>query len=164
LAASVRAVGDDDAKEIQGRWKAVSIIANGHPQTDVVIFEIGDGKITTVVDGQVKGTGQYRLDATLSPRTIDCVDPRAGTGAGIYSLSRDDLKICVAVPGVARPTKFESTSGSALLVLKRQSREWSHAAASKHTMQGKGPQEAAAGGKTTGLGPALESPAVSVRE
>jgi len=128
------AVGDD-AKEIEGTWKVVSHVQYGDLQPDPdTILLIGGGKITVIEGGEPHQTDRYRLDSNAWPRTIDITEARGDVYRGIYSLSGDDLKICIdGIRGTARPTKFESKRGSdtVLFVLKRESREWSHAGASK---------------------------------
>ena len=128
------AVGGD-AKEIEGTWKVVSHVQYGdlQPGPDTILL-IGGGKITVIEGGEPHQTDRYRLDSNAWPRTIDITEARGDVYRGIYSLSGDDLKICIdGIRGTARPTKFESKRGSdtVLFVLKRESREWSHAAASK---------------------------------
>jgi uncharacterized protein (TIGR03067 family) len=137
VARIVQAAVGDDAKEIQGTWKVVSLVEDGSPRTEPeTILVIGDGKITPIVDGKAEETGQYRLDSTALPRTIDVLEANSDVGRGVYSLAGDELKICIAgKPGTARPTKLESKPGSdtAMVVLKRQSREWKHPVASEST-------------------------------
>ena len=131
------AVGDD-AKEIQGTWQIVSAVAEGKPETaPVMTFAIGGGKMTPVNGPQSGESGEYRLDSTALPKAIDIIEPGAKIARGIYTLAGDDLKICVAKPGDPRPAKFESQPGieTAIIVLKRQSREWSHAVASKPALK-----------------------------
>jgi uncharacterized protein (TIGR03067 family) len=125
----VQAVVGDDAKEIQGTWKMVSMAAEGKTDTGPdEIMVIGGGKITLYEGSESAETGQYRLDSTASPRTIDLVDADGQVAQGIYSLAGDDLKIWAAEPGVARPKQFESQAGAniTVMVLKRQSRQWKH--------------------------------------
>jgi uncharacterized protein (TIGR03067 family) len=128
------AVGDD-AKDIEGTWKVVSLANDGSPRAESeMIFVIGGGKITPIVGGKAKNTGRYDLDATTTPKSIDLLESPRGIARGIYSLSGDELKMCIAEkPGAPRPTKFEpeATSGTAVVVLKRQSREWKHPAAAE---------------------------------
>jgi len=124
----------DDAKEIQGTWKVVSLVNEGKLEDPPpMTFAIGGGKITTLEGPDAEESGQYRLDSTASPKTIDLIGPDAELLRGLYSLAGDELKICMGRPGTERPAKFESGPGSttAIMTLKRQSREWSHAVASK---------------------------------
>ena len=127
----------DDAKEIQGTWKWVSGVINGEkdgllPHTGTIV--IGDGKITPVDGPDAGQVGQYRLDASVSPKTIDLTSPQGEVVRGIYSLSGDELRICMGKgPTAARPTKLDSTADppTMLIVLKRQSREWKLPAAAE---------------------------------
>ena len=130
----VQAAVGDDAKEIQGTWKVVSLVNEGKLENPPpMTFAIGGGKITTLEGPDAEESGQYRLDSTASPKTIDLIGGEGQVVRGIYSLSGDELKIYATGHGSARPTEFESQPGSktGILVLKRQSREWSHAVARK---------------------------------
>ena len=58
----------DDAQEIQGTWKAVSMVVEGQrdaaPELTLVI---GGGKITPFVGNDADATGEYRLDSDRIP-------------------------------------------------------------------------------------------------
>ena len=113
----------DDAKEIEGTWKVVSLVVGGKslaaPETTLAI---GGGKITPLEGPKAGESGQYRLDSTASPKTIDLIDAEGKVARWIYTLAGDELKIRVAGPNAARPTSFDSEDGSPapLAVLKRQ--------------------------------------------
>jgi uncharacterized protein (TIGR03067 family) len=113
----------DDAKLLQGDWKAVSVEDSGEKVPE---DQVGKLKLT-FKDDQLSAhfASTYKLDTTKSPRTID-VTPSAGpekdkTLEGIYEFKGDDLKICVAKPGNPRPKEFATMAGSGtiLLVLKK---------------------------------------------
>jgi uncharacterized protein (TIGR03067 family) len=145
VARILQAAVGDDAKEIQGTWKVVSLAVDGKPETDVTQFAIGGGKMTPLDGPSLEDSAQYRLDSTAAPKRIDLIVPE-GTVHGIYSLASDDLKMClVDKPGAARPEEFGSKAGSGMvmLVLKRQSRDWKHPAASKPGAKEKAAVEAA---------------------
>ncbi|HTB81288.1 MAG TPA: TIGR03067 domain-containing protein [Opitutaceae bacterium] len=59
---------------------------------------------------------RYSIDATASPKKIDVEylnGPYSGTVLhGIYEVSADELKICIAHDGSAAPARFESPMGS----------------------------------------------------
>lgn len=115
-----------DAAAMKGKWKMISATFNGKK------LDVGaDGRRTLVFgdkefsafDGKEKGrTLAFALDPTTDPKRIDLT--LTGTdqkSAGIYAIDGDDLKICYAEPGGARPAKMESKEGEKmfLIVLKR---------------------------------------------
>ena len=90
----VQAVVGDDAKEIQGTWKLGSLVNEGKLEDPTpMTFAIGGGKITTLEGPDAEESGQYRLDSTASPKTIDLIGGEGQVVRGIYSLSGDELKI-----------------------------------------------------------------------
>jgi uncharacterized protein (TIGR03067 family) len=120
---------DKDVDGIQGAWVPLSIQIDGRQLDKDELGEIKmriKGNRYTVTNGtQVADQGSFKLDATRKPRAIDTMPgqgPDKGkTMPGIYELSGDTLKICVAVPGKERPGEFASKAGSdqVLYVLKR---------------------------------------------
>jgi uncharacterized protein (TIGR03067 family) len=119
-----------DAKKdkdlLKGTWVISSMERGGKPNEksigDKVTFD-GDSLIVQGKDEEHKGT--YKLDATKKPKQID-VTPGDGPEKdkvlrGIYSLEKDELKICIAHDEQERPTAFESKEGSevSLVTLKR---------------------------------------------
>ena len=74
-------------------------------------------------DKEHKGT--FKLDASKKPKQIDITptdgDEKDKVIHGIYSLEKDELKICIARGDKERPTEFESKEGSGhmLVTLKR---------------------------------------------
>jgi uncharacterized protein (TIGR03067 family) len=118
---------DDDSdkalKSLQGKWKAVSILANGDAvpeeqveKTTVMIKE--KELVLSVTPDQV---ATIALDSTQKPAWIDLTNHKKEKFLGIYELKGETLKICLAGPGEKRPAGFESTKEgkTAYLVLKR---------------------------------------------
>jgi uncharacterized protein (TIGR03067 family) len=65
---------------------------------------------------QVFVKARFVLDTSKTPHAIDYINlpaaPHAGkTQAGIYEITGNTLKICMAAPGKPRPSEFASTSG-----------------------------------------------------
>ena len=64
--------------------------------------------------------GTLRLDTSTNPRQLDMkfdAGPEKGnTNLGIYKLSGDTWKLCLATRGKVRPAKFASTAGSGFAV------------------------------------------------
>ncbi len=120
-----------DLPKIEGIWLAESAIADGKPNPRMLgaQFVFGDGKMSIQgAGGEKLPDATFALDATTTPKSIEITTPSAGEGGGglgIYSIEGDTLKICTARPGDPRPEEFQSTSGSAriLIVLKRGARE-----------------------------------------
>jgi uncharacterized protein (TIGR03067 family) len=120
----------DDAKadqeRLKGTWTIVSIERDGKANENAVGGKVtfdGDTMTFKVKDNEHKGT--FKLDPTKKPRQID-LTPGDGPEKdkvveGIYSLKKDELKICIAHPGNERPKDFESKEGSghSLVTLKR---------------------------------------------
>ena len=110
--------------QMTGKWEVVSGKFNGDemPALKGRALVFGDKEFTTY-DGQTKGrTVSFTLNSKTTPAGIDLVRDSDGSKAlGIYTIEKDELKICYGEPGSARPTKFASTSGGKLflLVLKR---------------------------------------------
>lgn len=131
---------DDEAfkKELAalaGTWRLESSLVNGDSPPEEVRKEVAmtrtaDGKIvgrrgeTVMMEGIVK-----KLDLAATPKTIatdiTAGDNKGKTVEGIYELDGDTLRICVALPGNPRPTKFNGDAGSncALMVYKREKKE-----------------------------------------
>jgi uncharacterized protein (TIGR03067 family) len=59
-----------------------------------------------------------KLEPTATPKKIDYVIPNnlAATRLGIYELTGDTLRICLARPGSERPTTFGSPSDAGLVL------------------------------------------------
>jgi uncharacterized protein (TIGR03067 family) len=117
-----------DEEKMQGTWLVVSMVREGTSAADA---EFKNVKVTikddvlAVKDGDKDEQVTIKLDPTKTPKTIDMATknkPMAEQISGIYELKGDDLKICFAKGGGARPTEFASKPGSndALIVLKRE--------------------------------------------
>ena len=115
-----------DKDALQGTWSVITVATDGK-EVDVtklvgakVIFE-GDkaqGKVIKLGKGNDCG---FKLDPTVTPKTIDFVHEDGTVMPGIYLLDENKLKICNSSPKSARPKTFESKTGSGtvLIILRR---------------------------------------------
>lgn len=101
----------------EGEWEMVSAVFNGAAMADDMVKwckRITHGNVTSVVAGpQVMLKASFVLDHSKTPSAVDYMNLE-GTHArkpqaGIFSLSGDALKICMAAPGKPRPADFAST-------------------------------------------------------
>jgi uncharacterized protein (TIGR03067 family) len=107
------------ATEIEGEWAMVSAVMNGAPMDQSMVKwcqRITRGNVTKVVAGpQVFVNASFTLDNSKKPATIDYVNlegtSKGKTQAGIFELTGDALKICMAAPGKTRPSDFSSKPG-----------------------------------------------------
>ena len=115
-----------DVKELQGKWQAVELQAQGKkaPPEQVKKFRIvikGD-KITFNPDSENRKS-KFKVDPSKSPKAMDMTPldgPMKGkTIPGIYSLEKGLLKICIPNGReiTKRPTEFKTTPGDGLILL-----------------------------------------------
>jgi uncharacterized protein (TIGR03067 family) len=111
-----------DKEKLTGTWTVVSATQSGkeaeNAKDGTVVFE-GDN-ITATVDGKEHKL-TFKIDPDKKPKTID-LTPSDGpekdkVHEGIYSLEKDELKICFAKPGAERPKEFESKEGSEIMLI-----------------------------------------------
>lgn len=113
-----------DANPLKGKWEITSASFNGNasPKLKGRVLEFGANEFTTY-EGESKGrTISFTLNPKASPKEIDLNRDGGDTKAlGIYSIEKDELKLCYAEPGADRPKTFESAAGDKvfLLVMKR---------------------------------------------
>jgi uncharacterized protein (TIGR03067 family) len=113
VALPVAAAGDS----IEGEWKAVSIQRDGKPQ-DIkgsTLYLFQDGRLTVQAEGKPSADMRYAVDTNQSPHHLN-LELRTGTETQIsqmiYYLKGDNLAICYAPPGGARPIGFALNNGS----------------------------------------------------
>ena len=129
---------EKDRKQLEGSWIVVTATVPGAPQS--VVDDMKSTKYAfqgskVVLSGKT-GTGEiakfdaaYELDPTKSPREITIFaggDDRKRESPGLYEISGDELKLCLAIGTrvggkdvISRPKGFDSKD-AALLVLKRE--------------------------------------------
>lgn len=97
--------------ELKGTWQVTSAEEGGVMLPAGVISQlkhIFDGDALIMVVGEKEKLAQYKLNPTVSPKTIDIIR-KDEVALGIYELEGDTLRICLT-KDLQRPTKFESKS------------------------------------------------------
>jgi uncharacterized protein (TIGR03067 family) len=108
-----------------GKWVVESVTRDGKASDALkgAAREHADGKysLKPAAGSSAAATeGTYTVDASKTPATID-MKPKGGTYdgktlLGIVKVDGETMTICFAEPGKDRPTKFESTTGSGLVL------------------------------------------------
>jgi uncharacterized protein (TIGR03067 family) len=115
LLAAAQAATASDTETFQGNWKLALAIHDGRPQTGADL----DAKLTVQGDQfSVQGppawplsSGSFQLNESASPKQIDLKSDNPALG--IYEVRAGNrIRVCIAPPGTARPTRFESKAGS----------------------------------------------------
>jgi uncharacterized protein (TIGR03067 family) len=118
----------DDAKKdkekLAGKWTIVSVTHDG--KEDDKAKEEGtatfEGDELTIHLGGKDHKGTFKIDPDKKPKEID-ITPGDGPEKdkvlqGIYSLDKDELKICITHDSAgSRPTELESKEGSKTLLI-----------------------------------------------
>jgi uncharacterized protein (TIGR03067 family) len=97
----------DDAEALKGNWSAVSLKEGGKTAPDDLIKKLKtsfDGKgYTNIVDGDVIEAGDYTIDVSKSPKTINFhIKKGQGEGKkqlGIFQIEGNKLTFVVSEPG-----------------------------------------------------------------
>ncbi len=123
LGADAAAQGDLD--KLQGTWLTVSLVNDGRTIVDekappkegpATKLAYEGNKWLIKVGDRVVATGTFKIDTTKKPKEIDLMDEsdviNANTKLGIYELSGNTYKFCLAPAGKPRPTEFTSKEGS----------------------------------------------------
>ncbi len=111
-----------DQRKFEGTWALVSGVKDGkdQPAEEVSNTKIRlHGNTFMFPDASGVGTsprGVSKLDPSKNPKWInaidDSIDGQGKVSLGIYEFGGEGFKVCFAPPGKARPTAFESKSGS----------------------------------------------------
>ena len=124
IAADAKPAKNELAK-LRGTWLTVSLMSDGKTLVDektppmpghstTLVYE-GDQWMIQVGDKTV-AKGKFKVDATKTPNEIDVFDESGlmneKTKRGIYQISGDTYRFCLALAGQARPTEFTSKPGS----------------------------------------------------
>ena len=110
----------------RGTWLTVSLVNDGKtlvdektpPKEGPATKLVYDGnKWMIKVGDKTVASGEFRIDATKTPKEIDIMDETGvkndKTKLGIYELEGDTYKYCLAPAGKPRPTSFTCKAGSA---------------------------------------------------
>jgi uncharacterized protein (TIGR03067 family) len=115
------------AGEFSGTWRLTHSISRGKETsvptgsvpTRVFDGQYAEGRRPSSIPGkpfEVSGRARYWIDRSKTPKTIDLEyveGPAMGmVYHGIYEISGDVMKICVALNGGRTPAAFESPVGS----------------------------------------------------
>src|SRR5262249_28292244 len=118
-----------EREKLAGTGKVVTAERDG--QADAASKGAGttyqaDGKVNVKVADRIAGKGEYKLDPTTKPKTIDLTPdygPDKGkVHEGIYALQGDALKVCRSDAGKPRPKEFttKDSPGQVLFILSRE--------------------------------------------
>lgn len=105
--------------ELQGVWKIISLEMDGKALTGSGMVSIKGNKfVSTGMGAEYEGT--VKVNASAVPKTFDLkftTGPEKGnTNRGIYELTGDRWKICLATRGAARPKVFTAPPGTGIVV------------------------------------------------
>ncbi len=118
----------DDLELLQGTWHIASLEMEGQQTPDAMLADARvtvKGKRFTTTGMGTAYEGTLILDASARPPRLDMkfdAGPEKGnTNLGIYKLTGNTWKLCLATRGTVRPSRFASAPGSgfALETLKR---------------------------------------------
>jgi uncharacterized protein (TIGR03067 family) len=121
----------DDAKQMEGTWKAVKGELGGKPYPDQMLknlkLVIADGKYVVTVrepQGEQTDEGTLTLDPAKTPHEMTIVGikgPNQGrTTPAIYELTDDTLRICYDLSRKAHPKEFKSEPATKLFLVEYQ--------------------------------------------
>jgi uncharacterized protein (TIGR03067 family) len=129
-----RTGAQNDLDLLHGTWSTVSLINDGKALVDEKNPPTGGPATTLAYDGnkwavlvgdKSVANGVFAVDSTKSPKEIDVMDESGTknerTKLGIYEVSGETYKYCLAPAGKPRPKEFVSTAGTgdSLGVMKR---------------------------------------------
>ena len=115
--------------QFTGKWTVRKLTFDGDDHSALVVnFTFKQDE--AVMEGEESVKGEYarlkfKLDPTARPKRIDftvSAGLQLGTTVeGIYTFSRDEVRICARVFGAGRPSEFHAPQGSnmVLMVLQR---------------------------------------------
>ena len=113
----------DDIDLLQGTWTVTELELEGQKMAGALLANariVIKGLRFNSTGMGVEYKGRLVLDTSTNPRQFDMkfdAGPEKGnTNLGIYKLDGDTWKICLAMRGTVRPSRFASTSGSGFAV------------------------------------------------
>ncbi len=112
---------------LKGTWAATSYVKDNKPapEPDLKMMKLTiAGDQVTFTKGKDARKSTYKLDPAQKPKTVDIVmidGPDKGkTLLGIYELTADDFKICLAILDKPRPKEFAAKPETILETWKRE--------------------------------------------
>ncbi len=117
-----------DLEKLQGEWTMVGGEAEGKPVPEQNIQQVagryvitGNSFLLTSSRKDEGDGGTFTLDESKTPKTIDFHLTRGRykgkTQLAIYSLTGDELKLCIARPDIPRPSAFATKRGDDSVVI-----------------------------------------------
>ena len=114
----------DDHQAMAGTWQVVSIDANGTLDDSenvrrITVVNERNGEWALIINGDTIARGTQTIDEATSPKTVDLTITETKDGnnvgrryEGIYELSENTRRVCLAMDGGERPTQFFSAAAS----------------------------------------------------
>lgn len=104
---------------LDGTWRMTAGVFNGAPMSPDMLkwcTRITAGAVTTVMAGpQTMLKAAFTIDLSAVPPHIEYENLEGSNArkmqAGIFRVKDDELEICMAAPGKARPSEFASSKG-----------------------------------------------------
>jgi uncharacterized protein (TIGR03067 family) len=112
------ALADDELTKLSGKWTVESFQFNGQPVAEMLaaVREFnGDQYTLTPKSGQTF-SGTVKIDAAQMPKQIDLMLADRML-RGIYEIEGTTLKLAYTLEGDARPSAFESTANSGVVLV-----------------------------------------------
>src|SRR5258707_405412 len=116
-----------DLEQLKGTWVATSYVKDMKPaaEADLKMMKLAvAGDQVTFTKGKDLRKSTYKLDPTQKPKAVDIVmidgPDKDKTLQGIYEISGDELKICLAILDKPRPKEFAAKPETILETWKRE--------------------------------------------
>src|SRR5262249_52309086 len=111
-----------ELKKLEGTWEMTSGERDGKVEAAELVKKsrlVIQDERHTVKLGSDTYVGTHKLDPTKSPKTIDVKDTegpfKGQTLKGIYQLTDEAFRICLAPPDKDRPKEFTTKSGTGIM-------------------------------------------------
>jgi len=116
-----------ERKQIEGVWRVVAIELGGRKAMEedarkITVVIGSDGSWNLNIEDYEVSQGTSTLDPDKNPKAIDFrtgdrADGKGEQSLGIYEVTENTLKFCVALSGKGRPSEFSSVSGSEQILI-----------------------------------------------
>lgn len=120
--APVPAEPKTDLDRFQGTWYLVMAMQDGRnlPEDKVkqttILFKGDTFRFPGSAEYATSKSGTIKLDETKTPKEIDATSTTKEVMLGIYVVQENGYKVCFAPAGKPRPTEFNSSPGSGLIL------------------------------------------------
>ena len=106
-------------------WKVVNYYRNGqtYPDNASTLYRFEDGRITVQADGKPSADLQYSVDASKTPRHLNVTRHTTNgeqVSPMIFQVKGEDLAVCYAPSGQARPDSFAAAAGGTSTLIRMQ--------------------------------------------